>query len=92
MLTPSRVLRGEGGVASESSALGDLDSDGNVDLVGAQSADTAAIIESEPSIHVFWGPGAARVLDAAAWVDAGRIPGDSGRGSLPLGGDPRRRR
>ena len=74
VLTPSRVLRGEGGVASESSALGDLDGDGNVDLVGAQSGDTLAVIGYEPGLQVFWGPDETRVLDASAWEDAGRFP------------------
>jgi hypothetical protein len=80
VLTPSRVLRGEGGVASESSALGDLDGDGNVDLVGAQSGDTLAIIGYEPGLYVFWGPDRSRVLQAGAWEDAGRIPATADAG------------
>jgi hypothetical protein len=80
VLTPSRTLRGEGGVASESSALGDLDGDGNVDLVGAQSRDQLSIIGDQPGLHVFWGPDPERATDPGAWVDAGVIPATDGAG------------
>lgn len=72
-LVPSTLRPGQG-VASESAALADLDGDGNVDLIGAQSGDQQAqLIGYEPGIRVFWGPPAAQALDATAWVDAGRI-------------------
>ncbi len=72
-LVPSTLQPGRG-IASESAALADLDGDGNVDLIGAQSGDQQAqLIGYEPGIRVFWGPAAAQALDASAWVDAGRI-------------------
>lgn len=71
-LVPSTLQPGKG-VASESAALGDLDGDGNVDLVGAQSGDPLDIIGYEPGIRVFWGPPAGQAADPGAWVDAGRI-------------------
>lgn len=72
-LVPSTLRPGQG-VASESAALADLDGDGNVDLIGAQSGDQQAqLIGYEPGIRVFWGPPAAQALDPSAWVDAGRI-------------------
>ncbi len=71
-LIPTTLQPGVG-VASESAALGDLDGDGNVDLVGAQSGDPLPIIGDEPGLRIFWGPSADRVTDPSAWTDAGRI-------------------
>jgi hypothetical protein len=73
VLVPSTLEPGRG-AATESSALGDLDGDGNVDLVGAQSGDQLrSTIGNEPGLRIFWGPEASQALDAAAWTDAGRI-------------------
>jgi hypothetical protein len=63
------------GVNTESAALGDLDGDGNVDVVGAQGYSTATAWEgSDPGIRILWGPPVADVLDPAAWTDGGKVP------------------
>lgn len=59
----------------ESTALGDLDGDGNIDAVGAHGfSDITAFEGSAPGIHVVWGPSAERVSNPDAWIDGGWVP------------------
>jgi hypothetical protein len=63
------------GVDTEHAALGDLDGDGNLDVVGAQGWHTTAFFEGQNAgVRIVWGPPAARLFDESAWIDAGRIP------------------
>jgi len=75
-------LGGDGiGVDTESAALGDLDGDGNLDIVGVQGWHVTAGWEGQQAgVRVIWGPPAGEVLNEAAWTDAGRIPGTIDRG------------
>jgi hypothetical protein len=79
---PEPLVNGNG-VDPEHSALGDFDGDGNLDVVAAQGVSAMPFWEgSEPGIRLIWGPPADRVLDEAAWVDAGRIPATIDRGHM----------
>jgi hypothetical protein len=76
-----KPLRIGNGVNPESAALGDIDGDGQVDIVAAQGWSALAFWEgSAPGIRIFWGPEATAVLDPDAWGDAGRIPATVDRG------------
>lgn len=60
----------------EYSCLGDLDGDGNVDLVVVEGDDLERGYNT--GVRVWWGPATAQVMSATAWKDAGHIPGTSG--------------
>jgi hypothetical protein len=63
------------GINPESSALGDVDGDGFLDVLTAQGYSTLPDFEgNEAGVRVVWGPAPADVLDPGAWLDAGRIP------------------
>jgi len=69
------------GFNSEHAALGDLDGDGALDVIGAQGDSALDFWEGHaPGVRVVWGPPAASVLDASAWQDGGRIPATVERG------------
>jgi hypothetical protein len=71
---PDPLVEGNG-KNSESTALGDVDGDGNIDAVGAHGfSDIAAFEGSAPGVHVVWGPSPDRVTDPSAWVDGGWVP------------------
>ncbi|MFN8544400.1 MAG: FG-GAP-like repeat-containing protein [Candidatus Binatia bacterium] len=66
---------------SESAALGDLDGDGNLDIVAAQGGHFSTFWEGrQPGVRVIWGPPAAQTADPTAWLDAGRIPATNDEG------------
>lgn len=63
------------GINAESVALGDLDGDGNIDLLGGQGwSDIEGIEGNESGVRIVWGPGPDRAEDPDAWEDAGRVP------------------
>ncbi len=69
------------GVNPESSALADVDGDGQLDVVSAQGWSALPDFEgSEAGVRVVWGPAPGDVLDPGAWIDAGRIPTTIDRG------------
>jgi hypothetical protein len=71
---PDPLVAGNG-KNPESTALGDLDGDGNVDAVGAHGfSDLPEFEGSAPGVHVVWGPTRDRVRDPAAWTDGGWVP------------------
>lgn len=57
----------------EYGCLGDLDGDGAADFVAVEGDDLSRGLAT--GVRIFWSPGLARARDAAAWHDAGRIPG-----------------
>lgn len=60
---------------SESAVLGDVDGDGNLDIVASQGGHFSTIWEGrQPGIRIIWGPPVASTADPDAWIDAGRIP------------------
>jgi hypothetical protein len=71
------------GVNPESSALIDVDGDGNLDIVGAQGESLLEFWEgNSPGIRIIFGPGPASVTDPFAWTDAGRVPSTTTFGHL----------
>lgn len=63
------------GVNPENSVLGDVDGDGNLDVIGAQGESLLEFWEgNSPGIRVIFGPGGTDALDPARWVDGGRVP------------------
>lgn len=74
-LLSSTAVPGHGS-DTENAALGDLDGDGNLDVVGAQGGHITPFWEGfEPGVRVIWGPSPGEdVTDAGNWVDAGRLP------------------
>lgn len=71
------------GVNPESSALGDVDGDGHVDVLTAQGWSNLPTVEgNEAGIRIVWGPGPSGVLDTTAWLagDGMRIPATVDRG------------
>mgnify|MGYP000358182163 CR=1 FL=1 len=66
----------QNGTDTENAALADLDCDGTLDVIGAQGWHTTAWWEGQaPGVRIVWSPPRAQLLDPAAWVDGGRIPG-----------------
>ncbi len=61
----------------EYSCLGDLDGDGNADLVVVEGDDLERGYKI--GVRVFWGPKAAETMNPKAWVSAGHIPGTVGQ-------------
>jgi len=61
----------------EYSCLGDLDGDGNLDLVVVEGDDLAKGFST--GVRVWWGPEKHKATDPAAWTDAGHIPGTEGQ-------------
>jgi hypothetical protein len=70
-----RVVLGKTG-NPEYSCLGDLDGDGQVDLVVVEGDDAEKGIPT--GVRIWWSPPADRVMDPAAWTDSGHIPGTQG--------------
>jgi len=71
------------GVNPENSVLGDVDGDGNLDVIGAQGESLLEFWEgNSPGIRVIFGPGGADSLDPTKWVDAGRVPATTTFGHL----------
>ncbi len=69
------------GVNPESSALGDVDGDGRVDVLSAQGYSQLAAFEgNEAGVRVVWGPAPGDVVDPGAWLDGARIPATVDRG------------
>lgn len=71
----SRVVLGQTG-NPEYSCLGDLDGDGNLDLVVVEGDDLERGYST--GVRIWWGPTPDKVADPAAWTDAGHIPGSGG--------------
>jgi len=67
-----RVVLGTTG-NPEYACLGDLDGDGAPDFVAVEGDDLSTGLPT--GVRIFWSPGKAKARDAAAWRDAGRIPG-----------------
>ena len=62
------------GINAESAALGDLDGDGNTDLLGGQGwSDIPGIEGNQAGARIVWGPGGDAAADPEAWVDGGRL-------------------
>jgi hypothetical protein len=61
----------------EYSCLGDLDGDGNMDLIVVEGDDLEK--GNLTGVRVFWGPEKSAVMDPLRWVDAGHIPKTDGR-------------
>jgi hypothetical protein len=88
--------RAEVGINAESSAIGDLDGDGALDLVGAQGESQIVFWEGNaPGIRILWGPDASAIEPsdlpsgspepagpAPGWTDAGLVPGTPTKGHL----------
>lgn len=69
------------GVNPESSALGDVDGDGNVDVLAAQGYSALEFFEgNQAGVRIVWGPAPQDVRDPTAWHDGGRIPATIDRG------------
>lgn len=71
-----RIIIGKNG-NPEYSYPGDLDGDGNVDIVGLSGDDTGR--GGASGIEIFWGPGKEKLADANAWTYSGFMPGSEGR-------------
>jgi hypothetical protein len=71
-----RVTLGKTG-NPEYSCLGDLDGDGNADLVVVEGDDLERGLKTDVRVH--WGPPPAKATDPSAWKDAGHIPGTGGQ-------------
>jgi hypothetical protein len=61
------------GSNSESSALADLDGDGNVDAAFVHGGE-ATSSKDKPGLRIIWGPSSEKVMDPAAWIDGGDVP------------------
>lgn len=61
----------------EYSFLGDLDGDGNLDLVGAEGDDNQKGFQT--GVRVIWGPGPENAKDSSYWNDGGYFPGTENR-------------
>lgn len=70
-----RVVLGQTG-NPEYSCLGDLDGDGNLDLIVVEGDDLEKGYST--GVRVWWGPTPDKVMDPKAWTDAGHIPGTDG--------------
>jgi hypothetical protein len=57
----------------EYACLGDLDGDGNVDMVVVEGDDMGKGLR--PGVRVIWSPDKSKTHDASAWQDGGPIPG-----------------
>jgi hypothetical protein len=76
LLEPPAGADGQKGINTEYATFGDLDGDGNVDVIAAQGiSEIDFMMNGEPGVRVFWGPGPSLTHDASAWIDGGRIPG-----------------
>ncbi len=60
----------------EYSCLGDLDGDGNVDVVVVDGDDMSRGLQT--GVRIWWGPPRDQVTNPTAWRDAGHIPGTDG--------------
>ena len=67
-----RLVLGETG-NPEYACLGDLDGDGAPDFITVEGDDLSRGLPT--GVRVFWSPGKGRAREAAAWQDAGHIPG-----------------
>ncbi|MEQ8879220.1 MAG: VCBS repeat-containing protein [Cyclobacteriaceae bacterium] len=61
----------------EYSYLGDIDGDGNLDLIGVEGDDNQKGFET--GVRVMWGPEPDLANDPDAWVDGGYFPGTEDR-------------
>lgn len=71
-----RLLLGKTG-NPEYSCLGDLDGDGNIDLIVVEGDDLEMGFKT--GVAVFWNPGEEKLMDPDAWENAGHIPGTEGQ-------------
>jgi hypothetical protein len=71
-----RLLLGKTG-NPEYSCLGDLDGDGNIDLIVVEGDDLEMGFKT--GVAVFWNPGKEKLLDPEAWIRGGHIPGTEGQ-------------
>ena len=67
-----RLILGETG-NPEYACLGDLDGDSAPDFITVEGDDLSKGLPT--GVRVFWSPGQAKAREAAAWQDAGRVPG-----------------
>ena len=70
-----RVVLGKTG-NPEYSCLGDLDGDGNLDVVVVEGDDMEKGIPT--GVRIWWGPTSDKVMDPDAWTNSGHIPGTEG--------------
>ena len=67
-----RIVLGKTG-NPEYSCLGDLDGDGNLDLIVLEGDDSEKGYKT--GIRIWWGPDPDQVMQPEKWVDSGHIPG-----------------
>lgn len=70
-----RVVLGKTG-NPEYSCLGDVDGDGNLDLIVVEGDDMEKGIPT--GVRIWWGPTPDKVMDPAAWTNSGHMPGTEG--------------
>ncbi|MEX2684204.1 MAG: FG-GAP repeat domain-containing protein [Candidatus Sigynarchaeota archaeon] len=63
---------------AESSTFGDIDGDGNPDILIGHGAEYGGV----SGVRVIWGPGASRAMDPAAYIDGGDIATSLGLGHI----------
>lgn len=67
-----RLVLGQTG-NPEYACLGDVDGDGGPDFIAVEGDDLSRGLRT--GVRIIWHPGRAKARDAAAWEDAGHVPG-----------------